>query len=120
MVMSHVVLNVSAAVAVVLALKLMMPLLWWARGQVRGWRAGPNAESSFVVPNANSCRFVFPTMTAPAWRSWVMSGASLVATWPSRTREAAVVAVPAMSNRSLIEIGTPCSGPRSCPAAISR
>jgi len=42
MVMSHVVLNVSAAVAVVLALKLMMPLLWWARGQLRGWRAGPN------------------------------------------------------------------------------
>ena len=42
------------------------------------------------------------------------------ATWPSRTRDAAVVGVPRMSSRSLIEIGTPCSGPRSWPAASSR
>ena len=33
-----------------------------------GLRAGPNAESSFVVPNANSCRLVLPMKTAPAWR----------------------------------------------------
>ena len=33
-----------------------------------GLRAGPKAESSFVVPNANSCRLVLPMMTAPAWR----------------------------------------------------
>ena len=31
-----------------------------------GFLAGPNAESSFVVPNANSCRLVLPTRTAPA------------------------------------------------------
>src|SRR6266550_6469517 len=37
-----------------------------------------------------------------------------------RTREAAVVFVPAMSNRSLTDSGTPCSGPRYRPAAISR
>ena len=34
-----------------------------------GLRAGPNAESSLVVPNANSCRLVLPMMTAPASRS---------------------------------------------------
>src|SRR5262245_50101789 len=31
-----------------------------------GLRAGPNAESSFVVPKANSCRLVLPRKTAPA------------------------------------------------------
>ena len=56
-----------------------------------GLRAGPNAESSLVVPNANSCRFVFPTKTAPAWRRCAMAGASRSATCPSRTRDAAVV-----------------------------
>ena len=35
-------------------------------------------------------------------------------------REAKVVGTPAMSIRSLIAIGTPCSGPRSCPAFSSR
>ena len=41
-----------------------------------GLRAGPNAESSFVVPNANSCRLVLPTITAPACRRLAMTGAS--------------------------------------------
>src|SRR5207249_257012 len=45
--------------------------------------------------------------------------AAAVATCPSRTCEAAVVGVPRTSKRSLMEIGTPCSGPRSCPAASS-
>ena len=80
-----------------------------------GLRAGPNAESSLVVPNANSCRFVLPTKTAPAWRRCAIAGASRAATWPSRTRDAAVVGTPRTSSRSLIEIGTPCSGPRSMP-----
>ena len=31
-----------------------------------GLRAGPKAESSLVVPNANSCRLVLPMKTAPA------------------------------------------------------
>src|SRR5258705_533905 len=85
-----------------------------------GCRAGPKAESSFVVPKANSWRFVLPTTIAPAPRSAATDGASASATWCSRTREAAVVAVPRTSNRSFREIGTPCSGPRRRPAAISR
>ena len=32
----------------------------------RGLRVGPKAESSLVVPKANSCRLVLPTNTAPA------------------------------------------------------
>ena len=31
-----------------------------------GLRAGPQPESSVVVPNANSCRLVLPRITAPA------------------------------------------------------
>ena len=31
-----------------------------------GLRTAPNAESSLVVPSANSCRLVLPTSTAPA------------------------------------------------------
>ena len=41
-----------------------------------GLRAGPKAESSFVVPNANSCRLVLPMKTAPACRRWATAGAS--------------------------------------------
>ena len=41
-----------------------------------GLRAGPNAESSLVVPNANSCRLVLPMKTAPAWRRCAIAGAS--------------------------------------------
>src|SRR6266850_4961298 len=41
-----------------------------------GCRAGPYADSSFVVPNANSCRFVLPMNTAPASRSRAIDDAS--------------------------------------------
>ena len=41
-----------------------------------GLRAGPNADSSLVVPNANSWRLVLPMMTAPASRSATITGAS--------------------------------------------
>src|SRR6185295_13954002 len=53
-----------------------------------GCRTGPNADSSLVVPRANSCRFTFPTKIAPAARRWAMACASVAATCPSRTREA--------------------------------
>ena len=85
-----------------------------------GLWAGPNAESSLVVPNANSCRLHLPMKTTPASRSCAAAGASRSARCPSRTREAAVVGVPRRSIRSLREIGMPCSGPRYRPAAISR
>src|SRR4030095_2787485 len=45
-----------------------------------GCLAGPNADSSFVVPNANSCRLVLPIRTAPAARRRVTTVASAAAT----------------------------------------
>ena len=60
-----------------------------------GWRAGPNPESSLVVPKANSWRLVLPTNTAPACRSRAVTGASCVARWSRRTSEDAVVGTPA-------------------------
>src|SRR4029079_8037394 len=54
-----------------------------------GVPGGPNAESSFVVPNANSCRFVLPTNTAPACRRCAMAAASRLANDASRTYDGA-------------------------------
>jgi hypothetical protein len=45
-----------------------------------GFLAGPKPESSLVVPNANSCRLVLPTNTAPASRSRRVTTASEAAT----------------------------------------
>ena len=45
-----------------------------------GLRTGPNPESSLVVPNANSCRLVLPTNTAPASRRRWVTTASAAAT----------------------------------------
>ena len=55
----------------------------------------PNADSSVVVPRANSWRLVLPISTAPAWRSRAVTGASLAATSSRRTLEDAVVGTPA-------------------------
>jgi hypothetical protein len=52
-----------------------------------GLRAAPKPESSFVVPNANSCRLVLPTKTAPASRSRRVTVASVAATTSCRTRD---------------------------------
>ena len=46
----------------------------------KGLRTTPNAVSSVVVPNANSCRLVLPMMMAPASRSRRTTGASSVGT----------------------------------------
>src|SRR2546430_1879065 len=64
-----------------------------------GWRAGPYADSSLVVPKANSWRFVLPMNTAPASRRRAIDDASRSATWCRRTRDAAVVADPRTSKR---------------------
>src|SRR5690606_148339 len=58
-----------------------------------GWCAGPNPESSVVVPIANSCMLHLPTRTAPAARRCATHGASTRAT--SRIdRDPAVVTRP--------------------------
>ncbi|CAM5357072.1 hypothetical protein SRIMM317S_01947 [Streptomyces rimosus subsp. rimosus] len=73
-----------------------------------------------VSPYANSWVWVLPVSTAPAARSRSVTAASASGTWSARTRELAVVGTPATSIRSFSATGTPCSGPRGRPAAISR
>jgi hypothetical protein len=84
-----------------------------------GWRTAPNAESSLVVPNAYSCRFVLPTITAPARRSRPVTTASAATGSFDATCDPAVVGTPAWSIRSFSAMGIPCSGPRSWPPASS-
>ena len=60
-----------------------------------------------------------PTNTAPASRSRAVTTASPWATCARRTCDPAVVATPRWSTRSFNDTGTPCSGPRWRPAAIS-
>src|SRR5437588_12189327 len=55
-----------------------------------GLRAGPNAESSLVVPNANSCRFVLPMKMTPAWRRCAIAGAAGLATRAVRLQDRVV------------------------------
>ena len=80
-----------------------------------GLRAAPNADSSLVVPNANSCRLHLPTRTAPARRSRAVTGASADAGVGGVTCEPAVVGTPRWSTRSFREMGMPCSGPSHSP-----
>ena len=77
----------------------------------KGFRTGPNADSSLVVPKANSWRLVFPMMIAPACRNRWTTGASAVGR-VGGSADPDVVGTPATWTRSLIETGIPCSGPR--------
>ena len=65
---------------------------------------------------AHSDRLVLPRMTAPAWRSRAAMNESRGTTDPSRANEPAVVSIlSAVAMLSLIRIGMPWSGPRTCP-----
>ena len=62
-----------------------------------------------VTPNAHSCRFVFPRLTAPAAKSLAATAESAVGTFAAKSFEPAVVATPATSNRSFNAMGAPAS-----------
>ena len=72
------------------------------RDSSSGLRTGPNADSSLVVPNANSCRLVLPIRMAPASRSRCTTGASAGAS-ARRHRRPGRRRVPATSIRSLTD-----------------
>ncbi len=91
---------------------------WWPG--FHGLRAGGNGKSKLGPPIANSCVDSLPRITAPAWRNLDTTTASDAATLLSRIFEWQVVGRPATSMMSLMPTGTPCSGPRGRPAAISR
>jgi hypothetical protein len=68
---------------------------------------------------ANSCVDSLPNTMAPAPRSRATHTASAVAILSIKILEWHVVGRPATSMMSLMPTGTPCSGPRRQPAAIS-
>ena len=68
---------------------------------------------------ANSVMFVFPMMTAPFFRRFRMTGASLSAILSSNARLPAVVGNPATSILSLTRIGIPASGPSGALLALT-
>ncbi len=68
---------------------------------------------------AHSERFVAPRTTRPASRRAATIGASRTTGRPASAREPAVPGSPTASTLSFTRVGTPWSGPRTCPAARS-
>src|SRR5499426_2288095 len=77
----------------------------------QGLRDSPNSRLSVEPRQANSGRLVRPTKIAPAARRRATLGASSGATNSAIRREPYVVRSPAVQRLSLIETGTPWSGP---------
>ena len=86
------------------------------RSSSHGFRTAPKCGFRLVVPNANSCRFSFPGITAPASCSLRYTVASASGTRSRRKPDPPVVAIPAVSTKSFSATGIPCSGPRSRPS----
>src|SRR5437899_9395412 len=86
------------------------------RVRSQGLRDSPNNGLSVEPRQANSGRLVRPTKIAPAARRPATLGASSVGTNSASRREPDVVRSPAVHRVSLIETGTPWSGPSGLPA----
>ena len=84
-----------------------------------GFLVGPNAEFSVLEPIANSSRFVLPTITAPALRSFVTTVASYGGFQPCKIFEEQVVSTPRVHMLSFKAMGTPASAPTFLPALTS-
>lgn len=80
-----------------------------------GLIAGPNALNVFPEPIANSSMFVLPTSTAPASRNFLKMVASIGATKLLKILEPAVVRIPLVQYKSLIEMGMPSKSPLLVP-----
>jgi hypothetical protein len=78
-------------------------------------RVGPKTGLNVCDPAPNSGTFVFPMTTAPARLSSATCGASNDGTCSAKMGDPYVVLIPAVSARSLIAIGRPCSGPANSP-----
>ena len=69
---------------------------------------------------AHSLRLVLPRISAPAERKRAATNASCEARQPTSARDPAVVFIASpVSMLSLIRIGIPCRGPRTCPSLRS-
>src|SRR5262245_1323626 len=89
------------------------------RSIFHGLWTGPKWESVDVPPWPNSSRLVLPMMIAPAACNLSTRAESVSGIQSARIFDPPVVRTPAVSNISLIVTGTPCSGPRCCPRAMS-
>src|SRR5256714_9188395 len=90
------------------------------RSVSHGLRQSPFSSDSVIAIVPNSGVFVLPRITKPASRIRREAFASNVGTLPANALHEYVVRSPAVSFRSLIEIGTPLNGPsRGSPAAAS-
>ena len=85
------------------------------RVRSHGLRAVGYAGVSVVEREPNSGVFVFPTITNPARRMRATTSSSQSGTRSFQVAVPCVVRMPAVSLRSLIEIGTPRNGGRSPP-----
>ena len=84
------------------------------RSGAAGLTTAPKASFAEVAPNASSCMFALPRITAPAARRRSVTSASSVGVRSAKSREPTVVGTPATSMLSLSTIGMPSSGSR-CP-----
>ena len=82
-----------------------------------GLRVGPKTGLNVCDPAPNSGVLVLPITTAPAALSSATCGASKVGIWEAKIGDPYVVLIPAVSARSLIAMGSPCSGPANEPRA---
>src|SRR5712664_681712 len=79
----------------------------------------PITPPNHTSPCASAPRVNFSTSTAPASSSRFTTVASSSIIWLSNPAAPQVVRYPFVANRSLAPHGSPCSGPRYFPAAIS-
>jgi hypothetical protein len=85
----------------------------------QGLRVIPNRRLSVTPFQPNSGVFVRPMMIAPACRNRSTAGASSWPTFFSYNFEPNVSGAFFIASRSLIDTGTPCSGPSIAPLITS-
>src|SRR5688500_3739180 len=89
------------------------------RSVSHGFRVGPNALFSVELPIANSSRFVFPTMIAPASSSFRVTVASYGERKFASIFDEHVVVPNVVQTLSFRAIGTPARGPFRFPSSTS-
>ena len=85
------------------------------RSVFQGLRQGSPSLFSVVPDWPNSGVLVLPRITAPEAFTRSTTMESMSGTRSRNTADPMVVVTPLVSSRSLMEIGTPCNGPKSPP-----
>src|SRR5919197_244851 len=90
------------------------------RSRCHGLREMPVTGLSVTPLKPNSGVVVLPSMTAPAALRRSTTGASSDGTSSAYSFEPRIVRTPLVITRSLIDTGTPCSGPSASPRITAR